>query len=270
MNDSFPISELRRIETEHHCQILFAVEAGNRAWGIPSADSRREIRFIYAQPLEWYLYASSAPKDEMEFRLPEGELTGWELKKTLGLFRSCNLPLNEWLGSPIVHQNLDGFSEKMKELIPDFFNPVRAAHTYLMTARNALDKISSSGEINFKRLFGGVRALLCAQWSLDRLTMPPSAFDLLPLPAELSGLILSLKMQKAKSPESLTLPFPEIIRHFWQETEEKIKIRLNTPIEIEKGNPEKLDLLLRSFLIPSFIKRIEHEKNQALSSEKPI
>ncbi len=46
---------LHRIEAREGVRIVYACESGSRAWGMASADSDYDVRFIYAHRLEWYL-----------------------------------------------------------------------------------------------------------------------------------------------------------------------------------------------------------------------
>ena len=48
-------ARLREIERAEDIRILYACEAGIRAWGFPSPESDYAVRFIYAHPVEWYL-----------------------------------------------------------------------------------------------------------------------------------------------------------------------------------------------------------------------
>lgn len=49
------IAILADIEKQHEIKILWAVESGSRSWGFESPDSDYDIRFVYANRLEWYL-----------------------------------------------------------------------------------------------------------------------------------------------------------------------------------------------------------------------
>ena len=97
------LSHLREIETTENVRIVYACESGSRAWGFPSADSDYDVRFLYVHPLEWYL-SVDVKRDVIERPLQGGlDISGWDLKKALQLFRKSNPPLLEWLGSPIVY-----------------------------------------------------------------------------------------------------------------------------------------------------------------------
>jgi predicted nucleotidyltransferase len=48
-------SALARIEREHDCAIVLAIESGSRAWGFASTDSDWDVRFVYVHRAEHYL-----------------------------------------------------------------------------------------------------------------------------------------------------------------------------------------------------------------------
>lgn len=94
--DAAITDELAQIEREQEVTILWAIESGSRAWGFPSPDSDFDARFIYVHRPEWYL--SIAPsRDVIERPVDEVfDVSGWDLRKALGLLRGGNAALAEW------------------------------------------------------------------------------------------------------------------------------------------------------------------------------
>jgi len=89
------LNALRRIETSDQVRVLYAVESGSRAWGFASQDSDWDVRFIYIRPPAWYLSVQRR-RDVLEYPLKDGlDVSGWDLKKALGLFATSNPPLLE-------------------------------------------------------------------------------------------------------------------------------------------------------------------------------
>jgi predicted nucleotidyltransferase len=60
------IAALAALEAQHGIRILYACESGSRAWGFPSPDSDYDVRFVYVQPLPWYLGLDEGP-DTLNF-----------------------------------------------------------------------------------------------------------------------------------------------------------------------------------------------------------
>jgi predicted nucleotidyltransferase len=171
------LAVLDRVEQQHSVRILCAVESGSRAWGFASQDSDYDVRFIYANPSDWYL--SVFEKRDVIEPLGDGALdpSGWDLRKALRLFSKCNLALNEWLNSPIIYRELAGFRNQLRSLIPAFFNPIAAVHHYSSMATAAFGAREPSGEINTKKLFYALRALLACRWIERNGSQPPTEFD---------------------------------------------------------------------------------------------
>lgn len=108
--------DLKRLEKEKDIKILYAVESGSRAWGFASTDSDWDVRFIYVHRPEWYLSIEDK-RDNMEVMLPNDlDFAGWELRKTLKLFRKSNPPLLEWLRSPLIYLEQFSTANQMREL----------------------------------------------------------------------------------------------------------------------------------------------------------
>jgi predicted nucleotidyltransferase len=105
----FILNELAKIENDNNVEILFAAEAGSRAWGFESPDSDYDVRFIYRRPAGYYLSVSEgyktlrSEKDTIEVKNGDFDVVGWDIKKTLYLFGKSNPALLEWLTSPTIY-----------------------------------------------------------------------------------------------------------------------------------------------------------------------
>lgn len=131
-------AHLDDIETDEHVKIVYACESGSRAWGFPSADSDYDVRFVYVRPVEWYL-SLDQKRDVIERPISEGlDISGWDLRKDLQLFRKSNPPLLEWLGSPIVYRERYSVAAKMRALAEIHYSPSACQHHYLHMARGNL------------------------------------------------------------------------------------------------------------------------------------
>ena len=128
-------ANLAEIEARETVRIVYACESGSRAWGFPSSDSDYDVRFIYLHPLEWYL--SIEDKRDVIGDPITGQLdvNGWDLRKTLQLFRKSNPPLFEWLNSPIVYLEKYSVASRLRSLLAVYYSSRTCAYHYLQMAR---------------------------------------------------------------------------------------------------------------------------------------
>ena len=130
---------LSKIEQEKGVKILYACEAGSRAWGFPSSNADYDIRFIYSRPRDWYLsYDVESKKDVIELSIQdEYDINGWDLKKSLYLLSRTNGSLLEWLYSPICYLNKDKqFQNDLRLLALDSINQIALCYHYSHMAKN--------------------------------------------------------------------------------------------------------------------------------------
>lgn len=164
------------LERERGVRVLYAAESGSRAWGFASPDSDYDVRFLYAHPLRWYLSVSEA-RDVQEAMLPgDLDLSGWDLRKALRLFAGCNLPLNEWLISPVVYREQGTLAGELRTLMAKFFRPSHALFHYLNTARHSVSEHLNTESVRLKKVFYALRPLLACRWIEHTRTQPPTAF----------------------------------------------------------------------------------------------
>ena len=120
------LAELERLERERNVKVLYACESGSRAWGFASPDSDYDVRFVYVEKPDWFVQVD-APRDVIERPLDDAlDVSGWELRKTLGLLRKSNPTLLEWLDSPLVYRQEDQATARLRELAEHFYSPPAA------------------------------------------------------------------------------------------------------------------------------------------------
>jgi predicted nucleotidyltransferase len=166
------MSALKEIENNNNCKILFACESGSRAWGFPSQDSDFDIRFIFIRPVEAYLGLTETT-DTINCFLPnELDLSGWDLKKSLVNFAKSNMPLYEWLGSPIVYSDNYELSYKLKKLISTYINLKKGCYHHSSLAIKKYNEFSQKNHGSIKKLFYVLRSITAALWIIKNETNP--------------------------------------------------------------------------------------------------
>ncbi|MDX1458817.1 MAG: nucleotidyltransferase domain-containing protein [Marinobacter sp.] len=240
------LETLERIEWERDVEILYACESGSRAWGFASPDSDYDVRFIYAGNLDRYLTVERV-RDVIELPIvDELDVNGWDVKKALGLMRSSNPTLLEWLHSPVVYRANERFVASMRTLAAEAMRPRTLCHHYLSMAwkdwRNNIER----GRATPKRYLYTLRTLLCARWVIEHGAIPPVAFDELikatvdsePLWNEINELLLL----KANSNEKARMLRNPVFDRYIAEAFAELEARL--PDSNAKLPPEPFNELL--------------------------
>jgi len=180
------VGHLDTLTQQHHCRLLFSGESGSRAWGLQSPDSDYDVRFIYAHPAQWYLSIED-PRESIETVFPvDIDIAGYELRKALRLFSTCNIPINEQIQHSISYGGDPVFVERFRSLIPSYFNKKRALFHYVNIAAQTMPLVQGLS-IGLHRVFYMIRPLLACEWVARNDSMPPTEFkklleaDFLPL-----------------------------------------------------------------------------------------
>lgn len=170
-----------RMEAEHRVSVLYACEAGSRAWGFPSTDSDYDVRIVYVRPRDWYLSIDRAQRDDTLDPPIDGKLDlhGWDLQKALSLFRTANPTLLEWLQSPIVYRTDEAVLQRWRALIEDYYTPRAAGHAYRGMAQSVAEQNLAEAPIQHKTYLYVLRALLAVRWVERRQGPVPVVFETL-------------------------------------------------------------------------------------------
>lgn len=247
---------LAELEAEKDIKILYAVESGSRAWGFASENSDWDVRFIYVHRKNWYL-SIDRRKDNVNRMLPDDlDLSGWEIRKALGLFRKSNPPMLEWLRSPIIYAESFSTAEKLRKLSDSYFNPRSCLYHYLSMARGNYKDYLQGETVKLKKYFYVLRPIIACDWIADKKEMAPMEFQTLVddqiKDPELKGEIEQLIQRKKEGEELSKGPQIPIINKY-------VESRIDYHTEMLKDfdwrlvpDTEKLNELFRETLVEAW------------------
>lgn len=236
------IQALQQIEKQYQVKILYACEAGSRAWGIESEDSDYDVRFIYLRIKNAYLNLDT-PRDVIEHPGELLDISGWDIYKALRLLRKTNPSLLEWLFSPTIYIESSPIIQKMRDIARSSIAPrVPLFHHYLHMAKgNYIQYIEHSGEsgVRTKKYLYVIRPLI---------------------------MLLYLEQHNGEMP--FTVSFPDTLAHVDLPVE--IRAHINSLIERKQSGVE-LGLGEHDIVLDAFIdERLEQWLSQSFSDERNI
>ena len=249
---------LRDVQDTENVRILYACESGSRGWGFESEDSDYDVRFIYVHRPGHYLRIQRQ-RDVIERPIDDIlDVSGWDIIKALELFRRSNPPLLEWLQSPVVYLDEGILTQRLRELMKDYYSPVSCMYHYLHMAQNNFKEFLKKDQVKYKKYFYVLRPVLACKWIQAELGVVPIEFEKLlnelipdgPLRQAIDKLLV---MKRAGSEIDRGPQIPEISDFLSTELErfETEGIRPSETRELAK-----LDELLRDVLIEQFGNRI--------------
>lgn len=251
--------ELAAIEAARKVRVLFAAEAGSRAWGFPSIDSDYDVRFIYVHEPDWYLGATpELERDVIErsVQVPgvgELDMSGWELRKALKIFRSGNPQIAEWLLSPVIYAESGPLARLLRNGLDSGLSQGGMWHHY-RGLLNSARKRMGSGNRSAKTLLYAVRPLLIMLWLERGLGVPPvrleQLVERLVEDAELARDIRELVERKRSALEQDNHPAGQKILE-WLEKEER-RIEEERPAQAWTRKKADIDAIFRKALEEAF------------------
>ena len=79
-------------------------------------------------------------------------IRGWDVRKALQLFRKPNLPLLEWLDSPIVYLEAGRVAAGLRELAPISYSPVACMYHYFKMAKGNFRDYLRNDRVRLKKI----------------------------------------------------------------------------------------------------------------------
>lgn len=244
---------LVRLEQEEQIKILYACESGSRAWGFPSQDSDYDVRFIYIRQPDWYLSIFDK-RDVIERPISDKlDISGWDLRKALNLYRKSNPPLLEWLQSPIRYAEKYSIAEQLREISPLTFSPKSCMYHYLNMARGNYRMYLQGEQVKIKKYFYVLRPVLACEWIERYSEMPPMEFDvlverLIPKDGVLWLMVQQLLARKKAGDELDYEPRMNPINDFLEERLLSLEKSAAEMKSTDRELDDRLDVLFRSAL----------------------
>ncbi len=215
---------LQAVEAERNVRILYACEAGSRAWGMESIDSDYDVRFLYVHPRERYLHLD-VPRDVIELPVVNDlDINGWDIYKALRLLRKSNPALLEWLFSPTIYVEASPAIGEMRRLARSIIAPRVSLHYHYehMALGNYRQYIKDKTPVLSKKYLYVLRPLIMLMYLDVHGTFPlsvnfaPLLFEV-GLSDEVRGRIAALVLRK-KAGEELGMSAPdEVLNAFIEE-----------------------------------------------------
>lgn len=157
---------LDECERSEDVVVCLAVESGSRAWGFPSKDSDFDVRFLYVRRPEWYLSIDLEERRDVIERPLEGglDLSGWDLRKALRLFRKSNPPLMEWLQCSLIYREQFSVAKRLRALLPRTYSQRAAYFHYLHMAEGNFREYLRGETVWLKKYLYVLRPLMAVRW----------------------------------------------------------------------------------------------------------
>jgi predicted nucleotidyltransferase len=92
------------------------------------------------------------------------DISGWDLRKALQLLRKSNPPLLEWLQSPIVYRQRAGVVDRIRSLMPQYYQPAACHYHYLHMAQGNYRDYLQGDVVWLKKYLYVLRPVLACLW----------------------------------------------------------------------------------------------------------
>lgn len=244
---------LTDLEVKEDVRICLAVESGSRAWGFASADSDYDVRFIYVHRPDWYLSVDLETKPDTIQQPPTVlDLSGWDIRKALKLFRKSNPPLLEWLQSPTIYREVGNLATAMRTRLARFYSPRSCAFHYWHMAQGNHREYLHGDVVWRKKYLCVLRPLLALRWIEQGRGAVPMEFARLieatVTEADVRGAIEELVAAKIAGAELDRGPRIYVLSDFIESEMKQAETRASTVAGPDADVADDLDSVFRQIL----------------------
>lgn len=172
-------------EQKYNVKILFAIENGSRAWGMESANSDYDVRFVYYRDFHDYLKLGKL-KDVITESFDKNlspcdaqgalyDFSGFDIFKYFHLLHSSNPTAIEWLNSPIVY--LGNNDLPVRSYMTTHFSQERLFYHYHSVYKRMRHRyVEKLDKPTYKKYLYCFRGLLNAKYVYEFNKIPPLLF----------------------------------------------------------------------------------------------
>ncbi len=130
------------------------------------SDTTFDNSSIYAHPKDWCLAVDMEEQlDVIEYKIvDEIDINGWDIRKSLRLFRKLNPAFIEWLRSPIVYIDDNHFATNARALLDKIYSVNKDIQHYRSMAKTNYSGYLRKSHVPLKKYFYVLRPLLSILW----------------------------------------------------------------------------------------------------------
>lgn len=170
-------SILENLEKEKNITIIFAVDAGSRAYGLHTPISDHDIRAVYVHnDLSKYITPNDEDQSFVFFTDDRYiDINAWDITKAIKHLKESNPSILEWLESSIVYINKINkngvtFKDACDDITKCMHSHLSLMHHYFsMAKKNWNDWIKNKSEVICKKYLYIVRPLISLIYVMDKL-----------------------------------------------------------------------------------------------------
>ena len=168
--------KLDKIEKENNIKIIYACEAGSKAWGSDSKNSDYDVRYIYVSPR--YVYKNLPKKEHITNELNETfDINGFDLSQIVKLLKNDEYNPHELLNSSIKYKETD-FSRKLNSIVEESYDVDNMKKHYTNAAKSTyMTKIKNKEYVDPKSYLLTLRFLLSTDYIDKENKTPPLNFQ---------------------------------------------------------------------------------------------
>ena len=171
--------KMDEIQKNEDITVLLCVEAGSRAWHVPSVDSDYDVRFVFVHnDKSKYIDFSTQHKDTILVHDDDLDIKGYDIRKAYEFIFHGEANVYEWLASDIVYTENKDLRWLIDDAARENFDVGSVARCYYgMAKRTYMKEMRWVDQVKVKKYLYCLRSILCCQYVLNHNSPVPLNMD---------------------------------------------------------------------------------------------